>query len=312
MPAFHRNGFKNRASAVGTKSPFNFNIDLRIGAGAFVCGEETALISSVEGKRGTPRPRPPFPAESGLWNCPTLINNVETFANIAPIIRKGAQWFAGIGTEKSKGTMVFALAGQVANTGLVEVPMGTALRRIVEGMGGGAPDGRKIKAVQTGGPSGGYIPAEALDTPVDYESLSKLGSIMGSGGMIVMDDSTKMVDVARSFMEFCVDGASPSSRWTARAVRWAGRFPRGRPAKDGRSALVNRPQLSPSPAGKPKYHPQRENAQHGVDTKLQVEKSSEQGAGQYWRPHPEFLQRVNKITGLQHFLENWVDERNHD
>jgi bidirectional [NiFe] hydrogenase diaphorase subunit len=187
------------------ESPFNFNIDLRIGAGAFVCGEETALMASVEGKRGTPRPRPPFPAESGLNNSPTLINNVETFANVPPIIRKGAEWFAGIGTEKSKGTKVFALAGKITNTGLIEVPMGTSLRKIVELMGGGAPDGGKIKAVQTGGPSGGCIPAEALDTPVDYESLTKLGSIMGSGGMIVMDDSTKMVDVARFFMEFCMD-----------------------------------------------------------------------------------------------------------
>jgi bidirectional [NiFe] hydrogenase diaphorase subunit len=187
------------------ESPFNFHIDLRIGAGAFVCGEETALMASVEGKRGTPRPRPPFPAESGLWASPTLINNVETFANVAPIIRKGADWFASIGTEKSKGTKVFALAGKITNTGLIEVPMGTTLRQIVEKMGGGAPDGRKIKAVQTGGPSGGCIPAEALDTPVDYDSLNKLGSIMGSGGMIVMDDTTKMVDVARFFMEFCMD-----------------------------------------------------------------------------------------------------------
>jgi len=187
------------------ESPFNFTVDLRIGAGAFVCGEETALMASVEGKRGTPRPRPPFPAESGLYGCPTLINNVETFANVAPIYRKGAEWFAGIGTEKSKGTKVFALAGKIKNTGLIEVPMGTPLRIIVEDMGGGAPDGAKIKAVQTGGPSGGCIPAQHLDTPVDYESLGKLGSIMGSGGMIVMDDSTNMVDVARFFMEFCMD-----------------------------------------------------------------------------------------------------------
>jgi bidirectional [NiFe] hydrogenase diaphorase subunit len=187
------------------ESPFNFNIDLRIGAGAFVCGEETALMMSVEGKRGTPRPRPPFPAESGLWGCPTLINNVETFANVAAIIRKGADWFAAIGTGKSKGTKVFALAGKITNTGLIEVPMGTTLRQIVEKMGGGAPDGGRIKAVQTGGPSGGCIPAEALDTPVDYDSLAKLGSIMGSGGMIVMDDSTNMVEIARFFMEFCMD-----------------------------------------------------------------------------------------------------------
>jgi bidirectional [NiFe] hydrogenase diaphorase subunit len=187
------------------ESAFNFNIDIRIGAGAFVCGEETALMASVEGKRGTPRPRPPFPAESGLWGSPTLINNVETFANVPAIIRKGADWFAGIGTEKSKGTKVFALAGKIKNTGLIEVPMGTPLRTIVEDMGGGAPDGGKIKAVQTGGPSGGCIPADALDTPVDYESLTKLGSIMGSGGMIVMDNTTHMVEVARFFMEFCMD-----------------------------------------------------------------------------------------------------------
>jgi bidirectional [NiFe] hydrogenase diaphorase subunit len=187
------------------ESPFNFSIDIRIGAGAFVCGEETALMMSVEGKRGTPRPRPPFPAESGLNGCPTLLNNVETFANVATILRKGADWFASIGTEKSKGTKVFALAGKIKNTGLLEVPMGTPLRMIVEEMGGGAPDGGKIKAVQTGGPSGGCIPAESLDTAVDYESLAKLGSIMGSGGMIVMDETTKMVDVARFFMEFCMD-----------------------------------------------------------------------------------------------------------
>ena len=187
------------------ESPFNFNVEIRIGAGAFVCGEETALMMSVEGKRGTPRPRPPFPAESGLFGCPTLLNNVETFANVPAIYRNGAEWFAGIGTEKSKGTKVFALAGKIKNTGLIEVPMGTLLRTIVEEMGGGAPDGGKIKAVQTGGPSGGCIPSQHLDTPVDYESLGKLGSIMGSGGMIVMDETTRMVDVARFFMEFCMD-----------------------------------------------------------------------------------------------------------
>ena len=186
------------------ESPFNLTIDLRLGAGAFVCGEETALMASVEGKRGTPRPRPPFPAEKGLWDCPTLINNVETFANVPAIIRRGPEWFAGIGTEKSKGTKVFALAGKIKNTGLIEVPMGTKLREIVEEMGGGAPDGA-IKAVQTGGPSGGCIPASALDTPVDYDSLMKLGSIMGSGGMIVMDQTTDMVGIAKFFMEFCMD-----------------------------------------------------------------------------------------------------------
>ena len=187
------------------ESRFSFNLDIRIGAGAFVCGEETALMASIEGRRGSPRPRPPFPAERGLWNHPTLINNVETFANVPPIIRRGAEWFAGIGTEKSKGTKVFALAGKINNTGLIEVPMGTRLRQIVEEMGGGAPQGQRVKAVQTGGPSGGCIPAEALDTPVDYESLTKLGSIMGSGGMIVMDQTDRMVDVARFFMEFCMD-----------------------------------------------------------------------------------------------------------
>lgn len=187
------------------ESPLNFRIDLRIGAGAFVCGEETALIESIEGKRGMPHVRPPYPAEKGLWDCPTLINNVETFANIPPIINKGADWFAGIGTAKSKGTKVFALAGKIRYTGLVEVPMGMPLRTIVEDLGGGAPDGGTIKAVQTGGPSGGCIPANLLDTPVDYESLQALGSIMGSGGMIVMDQTTNMVEVAKYFMEFCMD-----------------------------------------------------------------------------------------------------------
>jgi bidirectional [NiFe] hydrogenase diaphorase subunit len=189
-------------SICGTR--FSFHVDIRLGAGAFVCGEETALIASIEGKRGTPRPRPPFPAESGLWGCPTLINNVETFANIAPIARNGAEWFAAIGTEKSKGTKVFALAGRVENTGLIEVPMGITLREIIHQIGGGVPDGKKYKAVQTGGPSGGCIPAEHLDSPVDYESLARIGSIMGSGGMIVMDETSCMVDVAKYFMEFCM------------------------------------------------------------------------------------------------------------
>jgi bidirectional [NiFe] hydrogenase diaphorase subunit len=183
---------------------FGFRIDLRLGAGAFVCGEETALIASVEGKRGTPRPRPPYPAVAGLLGQPTLINNVETFANVAPIIRNGGAWYAEIGTEKSKGTKVFALAGRIENTGLVEVPMGITLRDIVYDMGGGIPEGRKFKAVQTGGPSGGCLPADCLDMPVDYESLAKAGSIMGSGGMIVMDESSCMVDVAKYFMDFCM------------------------------------------------------------------------------------------------------------
>ncbi|MGL4553148.1 MAG: NADH-ubiquinone oxidoreductase-F iron-sulfur binding region domain-containing protein, partial [Gemmataceae bacterium] len=197
-----------KLGALGTavfETPFDFRIDIRIGAGAFVCGEETALMASIEGRRGVPRPRPPYPAESGLWHRPTLINNVETFANIPPIVRRGASWFAGIGTEKSKGTKVFSLTGKVANTGLIEVPMGTPMRHIVEVMGGGVPGGGPVKAVQTGGPSGGCIPAEHLDTPVDYESLTALGSIMGSGGMIVMDATTNMVEVARFFMEFCMD-----------------------------------------------------------------------------------------------------------
>ena len=185
-------------------SRFSFHVDIRLGAGAFVCGEETALIASIEGKRGTPRPRPPYPAEEGLWGCPTLINNVETFANIAPILRNGADWFAAIGTEKSKGTKVFALAGRVNNTGLIEVPMGITLREIIHEIGGGIPDGKRYKAVQTGGPSGGCIPEQHLDSPVDYESLKRIGSIMGSGGMIVMDETSCMVDVAKYFMEFCM------------------------------------------------------------------------------------------------------------
>jgi bidirectional [NiFe] hydrogenase diaphorase subunit len=187
------------------ESTFNFNVELRIGAGAFVCGEETALMASIEGKRGQPHPRPPFPAESGLWGCPTLINNVETYANIVPILKQGPEWFASFGTEKSRGTKVFSLTGKVRNNGLIEVPIGITIREIVEDLGGGAPDGAKVKAVQTGGPSGGCIPAEHFDTPVDYESLIGLGSIMGSGGMVVMDERTNMVDVARFYMQFCME-----------------------------------------------------------------------------------------------------------
>jgi len=183
---------------------FNFDIEIRLGAGAFVCGEETALMASIEGGRGQPRPRPPYPAESGLWGRPTLINNVETYANIAPIIREGGDWFASIGTEKSKGTKVFALAGTIVNTGLIEVPMGTTLRDIIHIIGGGIPDGRAFKAVQTGGPSGGCVPEQHLDIAVDYDSLKTLGTMMGSGGMIVMDERSSMVDVARYFMEFCM------------------------------------------------------------------------------------------------------------
>jgi bidirectional [NiFe] hydrogenase diaphorase subunit len=183
---------------------FNFDVEIRLGAGAFVCGEETALISSIEGRRGTPKPRPPYPAVSGLWGKPTLINNVETFANIAPIIRKGGKWFAAMGSERSKGTKVFALTGKITNTGLIEVPMGISLRTIIEEIGGGVPDGHTFKAVQTGGPSGGCLPTEMLDLGVSYDSLLKVGAMMGSGGMIVMDDTSCMVNVARFFIEFCM------------------------------------------------------------------------------------------------------------
>jgi len=181
---------------------FNFNIEIRLGAGAFICGEETALLASIEGKRGTPRPRPPYPAESGLWNMPTLINNVETYAHIPRIIKEGGDWYAKLGTEKSKGTKMFALAGRVTNTGLIEVPMGMTLREIIYDIGR-IPEGHKFKAVQTGGPSGGCIPEQYLDTSVDYESLARLGSIMGSGGMIVMDETSCIVDVVKYFMDFC-------------------------------------------------------------------------------------------------------------
>ncbi len=184
---------------------FDFDIELRLGAGAFVCGEETALMTSIEGHRGEPRPRPPFPAVKGLFERPTVLNNVETYANIPQIILKGADWFASMGTEKSKGTKVFALGGKIHNTGLVEVPMGTTLREIVEEIGGGIPNGKKFKAAQTGGPSGGCIPASLIDIPVDYDNLISIGSMMGSGGLIVMDEDTCMVDIAKFFLEFTVD-----------------------------------------------------------------------------------------------------------
>lgn len=186
-------------------SGFDFDIELRLGAGAFVCGEETALMTSIEGNRGEPRPRPPFPALKGLFQKPTILNNVETFANIPQIIVNGPEWFASMGTEKSKGTKVFALGGKIHNTGLVEVPMGTTLREIVEEIGGGIPNGKKFKAAQTGGPSGGCIPAEHLDVPIDYDNLKAIGSMMGSGGLIVMDEDTCMVDIAKFFLEFTVD-----------------------------------------------------------------------------------------------------------
>ena len=187
------------------ESGFNFDIELRLGAGAFVCGEETALMTSIEGSRGEPRPRPPFPALKGLFQKPTILNNVETFANIPQIIVNGPEWFASMGTEKSKGTKVFALGGKINNTGLVEIPMGTTLREIVEEIGGGIPGGKKFKAAQTGGPSGGCIPAEHLDVPIDYDNLIAIGSMMGSGGLIIMDEDTCMVDIAKFFLEFTVD-----------------------------------------------------------------------------------------------------------
>ncbi len=195
-----RAGLLGRAIA---DTSFSFHVEVRIGAGAFVCGEETALLASIEGRRGTPRPRPPYPATAGLFGMPTLINNVETFASISAIIEHGGQWYAAIGTNKSRGTKVFALTGAVARTGLIEVPMGLSLREIVFDIGGGVQGGHRCKAVQTGGPSGGCIPEELLDMPVDYESLVSAGSIMGSGGMIVMDETTCMVDVARYFVDFC-------------------------------------------------------------------------------------------------------------
>jgi len=186
-------------------SKFSFDMEVRLGAGAFVCGEETALIASIEGERGMPRNKPPFPAESGLWGKPSIINNVETYANVPLIIQRGAEWFSSIGTEKSKGTKVFALGGKIKNTGLVEIPMGTTLREVIYDIGGGIPNGKKFKAVQTGGPSGGCLTEKHLDTPIDYDNLIALGSMMGSGGMIVMDEDNCMVDVARFFLDFTVD-----------------------------------------------------------------------------------------------------------
>lgn len=197
-----------KSGVLGNKvfdTDFSFDIEIRLGAGAFVCGEETALLISIEGKRGEPRVRPPFPAEKGLWKKPTIINNVETLANIPVIILKGAKWFSSLGTEKSKGTKVFAVGGKINNTGLVEIPMGTTLREVIYDIGGGIPNGKKFKAAQTGGPSGGCIPASHIDTPIDYDSLIQLGSMMGSGGLIVMDEDTCMVDIAKFFLQFTVD-----------------------------------------------------------------------------------------------------------
>jgi bidirectional [NiFe] hydrogenase diaphorase subunit len=195
-----------RHGLLGTRifgTPFNFHLEVRVGGGAFVCGEETALLASIEGKRGMPRSRPPYPAEYGLWGCPTLVNNVETLANIPPIIRNGSDWFAAIGTKKSRGTKVFSLTGRIRNTGLIEVPMGITLRDIVFAIGGGMPESRECKAIQTGGPSGGCIPASKLDILVDYESLAESGTIMGSGGMLVIGTGSSIVDVAKYFMDFC-------------------------------------------------------------------------------------------------------------
>ncbi len=186
-------------------SSFNFDLEIRLGAGAFVCGEETALLASIEGKRGTPRPRPPFPSDRGLWDKPTIINNVETLANIPAIFQRGAEWFSSIGTEKSKGTKVFAVTGKVANSGLVEIAMGTPIREIIFGISGGIAGGKKLIAVQTGGPSGGVIPEKYIDTPVSYEHLMEMGSIMGSGGMIVMDEDDCLVDISKFYLKFCVD-----------------------------------------------------------------------------------------------------------
>jgi NADP-reducing hydrogenase subunit HndC len=222
------------AGILGTN--FNFNLEIRLGAGAFVCGEETALIASVEGKRGTPSPRPPYPSVRGLWGMPTMINNVETLANIPQILRHGGKWFAGIGLGKSTGTKVFAITGKVKHSGLVEIPMGLTLREVVEGICGGAASGGKVKAVQTGGPSGGLIPENLLDTPITYEHLQQLGSIMGSGGMIVMDNSDSVVELSRFYLGFCVDEScgkcAPCRIGGTQILRVLNRFAKG----EGREA----------------------------------------------------------------------------
>lgn len=217
-------------------SDFNFDMEIKLGAGAFVCGEETALMTSIEGNRGEPRPRPPFPAVKGLFGAPTVLNNVETYANIPRIILQGSEWFKGIGTEKSKGTKVFALGGKIKNTGLVEVPMGTTLREIVEEIGGGIPGGHKFKAAQTGGPSGGCIPASLIDTPIDYDNLVEIGSMMGSGGLIVMDDTTCMVDIAKFFLDFTVEEScgkcTPCRVGTKRLLELLDKITDGRATRD--------------------------------------------------------------------------------
>ncbi|AZR73534.1 NADH dehydrogenase [Anoxybacter fermentans] len=224
-------------------SGFDFDLEIRVGAGAFVCGEETALMHSIEGRRGEPRPRPPFPAQKGLWGKPTLLNNVETYANIPPIILNGADWFTQYGTENSKGTKVFAVAGDINNTGLVEVPMGTTLREIIYDICGGIPEGKKFKAAQTGGPSGGCIPEEHLDIPIDYDSLKEIGSMMGSGGLIVMNEDNCMVDVARFFLEFTVDEScgkcTPCRVGTRRMLEILERITKGE-GKEGDIELLER------------------------------------------------------------------------
>jgi bidirectional [NiFe] hydrogenase diaphorase subunit len=233
-----------RRGLLGTNlcgTTFSFDVEIRLGAGAFVCGEETALIASIEGRRGTPKPRPPYPAVSGLWGKPTLINNVETYANIAPIVRNGGKWFFNMGSERSKGTKVFALTGRIANTGLIEVPLGIKLWEIIEVIGGGVPGGHKLKAVQTGGPSGGCIPADMLGLGVSYDALMAAGSIMGSGGMIVMDDTSCMVNVARFFVEFCMTESCgkciPCRAGTAQMYKLLTRFCDGTGTMDDLSLL---------------------------------------------------------------------------
>ena len=284
-----------KAGFLGTKifgTDWDFDIEIRLGAGAFVCGEETALIRSIEGERGMPRPRPPYPAASGLWGKPTVINNVETFANIPVVILDGPEWFASIGTEKSKGTKVFALAGKVCNTGLVEVPMGTTLREVVYGVGGGIRDGKAFKAVQTGGPAGGCLPESYLDTPVDYESLTAAGSMMGSGGMIVIDQDSCMVDVARFFLDFTQDEScgkcTPCREGTKRMLEILQRITQGK-GEEGdiekllrlgdtikRTSLCGLGQASPNPVistikhfrGEYEAHIREKRCPAGVCTKL--------------------------------------------
>ena len=217
-------------------SGFDFDIEIRLGAGAFVCGEETALMTSIEGNRGEPRPRPPFPAVKGLFGKPTVLNNVETYANIAQILLKGSKWYSSMGTETSKGTKVFALGGKITNVGLVEIPMGTTLREIIEEIGGGIPDGKKFKAAQTGGPSGGCIPAEHIDTPIDYDSLLAIGSMMGSGGMIILDEDSCMVDIAKFYLEFTVDEScgkcTPCRVGTRRLLQYLDKITQGKGEPD--------------------------------------------------------------------------------